>query len=165
MGVLASVRVYNGGFRAASRSRLLTYGYIRRRGLSGSASEHHGKDSVLPVLIVGAGPVGLVLSIFLTKLGTLFTPLYPFPPFDSYLMLVFDLKSATRKLEEMKLHRFLVVLLLLGMVSSHFCALCTFPGVKCAVLEKNKSFSTHPQAHFINNRSMEVRDVFQRALS
>ncbi|MCE3215455.1 hypothetical protein HAX54_002444 [Datura stramonium] len=54
-------------------------------------------DSVLPVLIIGAGPVGLVLSILLTKLG-----------------------------------------------------------VKCAILEKNKAFSTHPQAHFINNRSMEV---------
>lgn len=29
-------------------------------------------------------------------------------------------------------------------------------GVKCAVVEKNRSFSKHPQAHFINNRSMEV---------
>lgn len=54
-------------------------------------------DSVLPVLIIGAGPVGLVLSILLTKLG-----------------------------------------------------------VKCAILEKNKVFSKHPQAHFINNRSMEL---------
>ncbi|KAL1808211.1 hypothetical protein ACET3Z_025201 [Daucus carota] len=58
---------------------------------------HDDSDSVLPVLIVGAGPVGLVLSLLLTKLG-----------------------------------------------------------VKCAVLEKNLSFSRHPQAHFINNRSMEV---------
>ncbi|PHT96812.1 hypothetical protein BC332_34263 [Capsicum chinense] len=54
-------------------------------------------DSVLPVLIIGAGPVGLVLSILLTKLG-----------------------------------------------------------VRCAILEKNKVLSAHPQAHFINNRSMEV---------
>nr|GEY80208.1 aromatic-ring hydroxylase-like protein [Tanacetum cinerariifolium] len=54
-------------------------------------------DSVLPVLIVGAGPVGLVLSALLTKLG-----------------------------------------------------------VKCAVLERSTTFSKHPQAHFINNRSMEV---------
>ncbi|OIS96537.1 PREDICTED: uncharacterized protein LOC109234000 [Nicotiana attenuata] len=54
-------------------------------------------DSVLPVLIIGAGPVGLVLSILLTKLG-----------------------------------------------------------VKCAILEKSKAFSKHPQAHFINNRSMEI---------
>ncbi|XP_020091632.1 uncharacterized protein LOC109712456 isoform X3 [Ananas comosus] len=51
----------------------------------------------LPVLIVGAGPVGLVLSFLLTKLG-----------------------------------------------------------IKCAVLEKNTTFSRHPQAHFINNRSMEI---------
>ncbi|KAJ8758885.1 hypothetical protein K2173_002664 [Erythroxylum novogranatense] len=29
-------------------------------------------------------------------------------------------------------------------------------GVKCSVLEKNKAFSNHPQAHFINNRSMEI---------
>lgn len=29
-------------------------------------------------------------------------------------------------------------------------------GVKCAILEKNMTFSRHPQAHFINNRSMEV---------
>ncbi|KAK3014219.1 hypothetical protein RJ639_008964 [Escallonia herrerae] len=57
----------------------------------------NGDDSILPVLIVGAGPVGLTLSALLTKLG-----------------------------------------------------------VKCAVLEKSGSFSKHPQAHFINNRSMEV---------
>lgn len=31
-----------------------------------------------------------------------------------------------------------------------------FVGVKCAVLEKSASFSRHPQAHFINNRTMEV---------
>lgn len=29
-------------------------------------------------------------------------------------------------------------------------------GVKCSILEKNKGFSNHPQAHFINNRTMEV---------
>ncbi|KAF5184041.1 2,4-dichlorophenol 6-monooxygenase-like [Thalictrum thalictroides] len=55
------------------------------------------QDGILPVLIVGAGPVGLVLSILLTRLG-----------------------------------------------------------VKCCLLEKTKTFSQHPQAHFINNRSMEV---------
>lgn len=54
-------------------------------------------DHVLPVLIVGAGPVGLTLSLLLTKLG-----------------------------------------------------------VKCGILERRKTFSLHPQAHFINNRSMEV---------
>lgn len=29
-------------------------------------------------------------------------------------------------------------------------------GVECAVVDKATSFSKHPQAHFINNRSMEV---------
>lgn len=51
----------------------------------------------VPVLIVGAGPVGLVLSILLTKLG-----------------------------------------------------------VKCCIIERSQQFKQHPQAHFINNRTMEV---------
>lgn len=34
--------------------------------------------------------------------------------------------------------------------------LLTKLGIKCAVVEKSKSFSNHPQAHFINNRTMEV---------
>lgn len=44
--------------------------YFQSRDLSGS-NFFHGKDAKLPVLIVGAGPVGLVLSILLTKLGTI----------------------------------------------------------------------------------------------
>ncbi|CAH1433845.1 unnamed protein product [Lactuca virosa] len=68
--------------------------YIQKRKLSSNCSRN---DSILPVLIIGAGPVGLVLSVLLTKLG-----------------------------------------------------------VKCAVLERSMNFSKHPQAHFINNRSMEV---------
>uniref|UniRef100_A0A7N0ZZ29 FAD-binding domain-containing protein n=1 Tax=Kalanchoe fedtschenkoi TaxID=63787 RepID=A0A7N0ZZ29_KALFE len=68
--------------------------YITKRSLT---TVIHSDKNVLPVLIVGAGPVGLLLSILLTKLG-----------------------------------------------------------VKCAVLEKSAAFSKHPQAHFINNRSMEV---------
>ncbi|KAI4382515.1 hypothetical protein MLD38_008470 [Melastoma candidum] len=88
--------------RSVAISRLCAYRLARHKcctrlasgGVNGSESP---EDLVLPVLIVGAGPVGLVLSILLTKLG-----------------------------------------------------------VKCAVLEKNKTFSSHPQAHFINNRSMEV---------
>ncbi|KAG5520680.1 hypothetical protein RHGRI_033310 [Rhododendron griersonianum] len=71
--------------------------YFHRRGLCSVSNDFNVRDSILPVLIVGAGPVGLVLSILLTKLG-----------------------------------------------------------VKCAVLEKSRTFSKHPQAHFINNRSMEV---------
>ncbi|CAH9148249.1 unnamed protein product [Cuscuta epithymum] len=72
------------------------YKYTQQRALSNSHPTN-GEDPILPVLIIGAGPVGLALSVLLTKLG-----------------------------------------------------------VKCAVLEKNKDFSRHPQAHFINNRSMEV---------
>ncbi|XP_023769765.1 uncharacterized protein LOC111918319 isoform X2 [Lactuca sativa] len=68
--------------------------YIQKRKLSSNFSKN---DSILPVLIIGAGPVGLVLSVLLTKLG-----------------------------------------------------------VKCAVLERSMTFSKHPQAHFINNRSMEI---------
>uniref|UniRef100_A0A1D1YFL0 2,4-dichlorophenol 6-monooxygenase n=1 Tax=Anthurium amnicola TaxID=1678845 RepID=A0A1D1YFL0_9ARAE len=67
-------------------------------GLSkGGGGESGGGEIHVPVLIVGAGPVGLVLSLFLTKLG-----------------------------------------------------------IKCAVIEKSIAFSQHPQAHFINNRSMEL---------
>ncbi|KAL4573859.1 hypothetical protein LXL04_020679 [Taraxacum kok-saghyz] len=88
--------------RSFSRYSLRKYGnhrnhsceYIQKRELS---SNYPNNDSILPVLIIGAGPVGLVLSVLLTKLG-----------------------------------------------------------VKCAVLERSKTFSKHPQAHFINNRSMEV---------
>uniref|UniRef100_A0A2N9FSR5 FAD-binding domain-containing protein n=1 Tax=Fagus sylvatica TaxID=28930 RepID=A0A2N9FSR5_FAGSY len=76
----------------------LGFNQFRSRGISSLDYKYfHEDDKVLPVLIVGAGPVGLVLSILLTKLG-----------------------------------------------------------VKCAVLEKATSFSKHPQAHFINNRTMEV---------
>lgn len=80
------------------RSRVVNRSYLQlqKRDLSIS-NNGHDDNSILPVLIVGAGPVGLVLSVLLTKLG-----------------------------------------------------------VKCAVLEKSLSFSRHPQAHFINNRSMEV---------
>ncbi|KAK6160359.1 hypothetical protein DH2020_003740 [Rehmannia glutinosa] len=81
-------------FHGLYHTRTSNKSHIQRRVLS---SYCDGEDSLLPVLIVGAGPVGLVLSILLTKLG-----------------------------------------------------------VKCAVLEKSSAFSRHPQAHFINNRSMEV---------
>lgn len=42
-----------------------------RRYSGGDLGIGEGGDEFLPVLIVGAGPVGLVLSILLTKLGTL----------------------------------------------------------------------------------------------
>ncbi|XP_057766922.1 uncharacterized protein LOC130987413 [Salvia miltiorrhiza] len=95
MEALRLTRRFHGFYRTRSlNNAILCSSYNLRRDLSSSFDGH---DSRLPVLIVGAGPVGLVLSILLTKLG-----------------------------------------------------------VKCAVLEKNSGFSRHPQAHFINNRSMEV---------
>ncbi|KAH9315639.1 hypothetical protein KI387_024266 [Taxus chinensis] len=77
-------------FYVLSGQRKIHRGIFRQMS-SASAEEH------VPVLIVGAGPVGLVLSILLTKLG-----------------------------------------------------------VKCAVIERSQQFRKHPQAHFINNRTMEV---------
>ncbi|CAN8291249.1 unnamed protein product [Cochlearia groenlandica] len=82
--------------RNIARVRVYPARYLKSRDLSNTNS-FHGDNAKLPVLIVGAGPVGLVLSILLTKLG-----------------------------------------------------------VNCAVVDKATSFSKHPQAHFINNRSMEI---------
>lgn len=100
MGFLGFIKGFSSVYRAKPRIRvypsICQYGYCHIQCRTFSHFKDHD-DSVLPVLIVGAGPVGLVLSILLTKLG-----------------------------------------------------------VKCSVLEKSKSFSHHPQAHFINNRSMEV---------
>ncbi|KAI3467674.1 hypothetical protein Pfo_024337 [Paulownia fortunei] len=98
MGFMRLTRRFHGLHHTRTRNNaLLCNSHIQRRVLSSNCDGIKGEDSVLPVLIVGAGPVGLVLSILLTKLG-----------------------------------------------------------VKCAVLEKSSAFSRHPQAHFINNRSMEV---------
>ncbi|XP_042057215.1 putative polyketide hydroxylase [Salvia splendens] len=98
MAALRLTRRFHGFYRTRLHSNaVLCSSYNLRRDSSTSSDGIDGRDSRLPVLIVGAGPVGLVLSILLTKLG-----------------------------------------------------------VKCAVLEKSCGFSRHPQAHFINNRSMEV---------
>ncbi|KAJ7980129.1 FAD/NAD(P)-binding oxidoreductase family protein [Quillaja saponaria] len=94
MGILRFLRC-NGALKTKSRNGVYPL-YFQRRGFS-KADLVNGNDTVLPVLIIGAGPVGLILSILLTKLG-----------------------------------------------------------VTCAVIERSKTFSKHPQAHFINNRSMEV---------
>ncbi|KAL3501049.1 hypothetical protein ACH5RR_035498 [Cinchona calisaya] len=97
MAVLGLTRRFHGLSSIASRISIRPFKHLQRRP-SSELKKNIGKDdSILPVLIVGAGPVGLALSILLTKLG-----------------------------------------------------------VKCAILEKNTTFSRHPQAHFINNRSMEV---------
>ncbi|XVF02707.1 hypothetical protein REPUB_Repub04eG0197500 [Reevesia pubescens] len=96
MGVSGFIRGFNFLHRTKHRTRVYPFGYIQSRASSDSKILNTN-DSLLPVLIVGAGPVGLGISILLTKFG-----------------------------------------------------------VKCTVLEKNKGFSKHPQAHFINNRTMEV---------
>ncbi|PNX74727.1 polyketide hydroxylase-like protein [Trifolium pratense] len=96
MGFLRFIRRYNYPFKDKTRNRAYLIQHIQRRGFS-KEQVFKGDDAVLPVLIIGAGPVGLVLSILLTKLG-----------------------------------------------------------INCTVLERNKAFSKHPQAHFINNRSMEI---------
>ncbi|CAA2959689.1 FAD NAD(P)-binding oxidoreductase family [Olea europaea subsp. europaea] len=102
--VMGFLRRFHGAYNSRTINRAIPC--IQRRLLSGSISKINVGGSVLPVLIVGAGPVGLVLSILLTKLG-----------------------------------------------------------VKCAVLEKNKAFSKHPQAHFVNNRSMEVVFILSSCVS
>ncbi|WCJ38692.1 FAD/NAD(P)-binding oxidoreductase family protein [Euphorbia peplus] len=100
MGFSGFMKGFHGLHRSRAKFRINPYdstSYFQTRALShlNNVNAHH--HSLLPVLVVGAGPVGLVLSILLTKLG-----------------------------------------------------------VKCAILEKNNAFSDHPQAHFINNRSMEI---------
>ncbi|KAL6551243.1 hypothetical protein OROMI_021731 [Orobanche minor] len=98
MGLLRLTRRYDGLCYTKTRNSTLLYNsHIQRRVLSSHCDRINGEDSLLPVLIIGAGPVGLILSILLSRLG-----------------------------------------------------------VKCSVLEKSSGFSRHPQAHFINNRSMEI---------
>ncbi|KAL0700050.1 hypothetical protein Bca4012_056172 [Brassica carinata] len=96
MALLGLIKRVSRISRNNSRVRVYPARYFQSRDLS-SSNFINVEDAKLPVLIVGAGPVGLVLSILLTKLG-----------------------------------------------------------VKCAVVDKATSFSKHPQAHFINNRSMEI---------
>ncbi|KAL2332682.1 hypothetical protein Fmac_013895 [Flemingia macrophylla] len=96
MGFLRFIRRYSYPFKDKTRKRAHALWCMQSRCFS-KDGVLNGNDMVHPVLIIGAGPVGLVLSILLTKLG-----------------------------------------------------------INCTVLERNKAFSKHPQAHFINNRSMEI---------
>ncbi|KAM1170993.1 hypothetical protein ACFX15_020839 [Malus domestica] len=50
-------------------SKHYPFGHTHKRALSDSKIFNNGDDTVLPVLIVGAAPVGLVLPLLLTKLG------------------------------------------------------------------------------------------------
>ncbi|XP_027334839.1 uncharacterized protein LOC113849265 isoform X2 [Abrus precatorius] len=96
MGFLRFIGRYSSSFKFKTRNRVYSIQHMQSRGFSKNRVLS-GNDAVHPVLIIGAGPVGLVLSILLTKLG-----------------------------------------------------------INCTVLERNKAVSKHPQAHFINNRSMEI---------
>lgn len=69
MAVSRLFKRFCGLHKANARIQACPPGYIHRRALSDSKVFNNGDDTVLPVLIVGAGPVGLVLSILLTKLG------------------------------------------------------------------------------------------------
>lgn len=129
MALLGLIKRVSRISRNNSRVRVYPARYFQSRDLS-SSNTFHGKDAKLPVLIVGAGPVGLVLSILLTKLGTIYIE-------KSFLFFV--------KVEFLSLIE----------LDSHLSCL----GVKCALVDKATCFSKHPQAHFINNRSMEVRSL------
>ena len=71
MALLGLIKRVSRISRNNSRVRVYPARYFQSRDLS-SSNTFHGKDAKLPVLIVGAGPVGLVLSILLTKPGTIY---------------------------------------------------------------------------------------------
>lgn len=127
--------------------------YIQRKAFSNSSSINNADDdSICPVLIVGAGPVGLSLSLLLTKLGSYLLPKTFFIQLlgIQIIYLLFDLVPKKNK------YIFWYNKIRYEIASVWAFPLWSFLGVKCAVLEKSTTFSKHPQAHFINNRSMEV---------
>lgn len=72
MGFLRLIRrSFNFPFIAKTGNRVYSFQRIQSRGFSKADDIFNGKDddAVLPVLVIGAGPVGLILSILLTKLG------------------------------------------------------------------------------------------------
>ena len=88
MGLFRFFRSFHGQHLETSRTAALSPGYIQRRALSSSKFFNNGDRTVLPVLIVGAGPVGLVLSILLTKLGNTHLALYIFTSQLLYMFIV-----------------------------------------------------------------------------
>lgn len=72
MGFLGFFGRFNGLHKFDATLRAIPLGYVQSRGLSNSKLFHGGEETMVPVLIVGAGPVGLVLAILLTKLGILY---------------------------------------------------------------------------------------------
>lgn len=77
-GISARRRNWLGLCNISWRMSRQSFKQISRRTFSDSYTVK-SDDSVLPVLIIGAGPVGLVLSILLTKLGIFWSP----PPSSS----------------------------------------------------------------------------------
>lgn len=69
MEFLGVFKRFSSRFRRNAKINEYPFGHVQRRSFSDSKIFNNGDDTVLPVLIVGAGPVGLVLSILLTKLG------------------------------------------------------------------------------------------------
>lgn len=89
MGFSGFMKGFNGLHRARPRTNFYSFGcFIRSRDFSIS-NNSAVDDSILPVLIVGAGPVGLVLSILLTKLGIPREKLYLFLHFSPLLVNAF----------------------------------------------------------------------------
>lgn len=70
MGFLSFIRRYSYPFKDKTQNRAYALQHMQSRGFSRDGVLN-GNDVVHPVLIIGAGPVGLVLSILLTKLGRL----------------------------------------------------------------------------------------------
>ncbi|KAK0573364.1 hypothetical protein LWI29_007004 [Acer saccharum] len=68
MGALQFFRRCNGLIGRNIRTKIYPVGCIQSRAFSDSKIID-SNDTVLPVLMVGGEPVGLVLSILLTKLG------------------------------------------------------------------------------------------------
>ncbi|GFY99991.1 FAD/NAD(P)-binding oxidoreductase family protein [Actinidia rufa] len=68
MGVLGFTRSFNGFSIIRNKIIAYSFDYLHTRALSSFSTNFNGHDLKLPVLIVGAGPVGLVLAILLTKL-------------------------------------------------------------------------------------------------
>lgn len=56
-------------YRENAKIKVYPFGCTQKRVLSDFNVFKNEDDKLLPVLIVGAGPVGLVLAILLTKLG------------------------------------------------------------------------------------------------
>ena len=101
------------------------------------SSSSHGKGSSMantkPVIIAGAGPTGLVLGLELARYGEFIMP------------------GRGMELPAPRLLPALEGALLTNLNPA------AQPGIASVIVERNFEPTMHPQAHFINNRTMEVR--------